>query len=97
MHRRLIAVTLILFVALTVAALVNHGYWGIIEPHFQTFGAAQVFADLVIALTLFLVWMWQDAKQLGRNPWLWIVGTLATGSIAPLVYLLTRKNGEKIR
>jgi len=95
MIRGLLLVILILFLALTVAALWQHGYWGIIEPHFQSFGAAQVFADLVIALSLFLVWMWQDAERLGRNPWPWLVGTLATGSIAPLVYLITRKQGKK--
>lgn len=97
MYRGLLVITLILFGALSVMALVNHGYWGIIEPHFQTFGAGQVFADLLIALSLFLIWLWQDAKQLGRNPWPWIVATLATGSIAPLLYLITRKPGENIR
>tara|TARA_R110002073_G_scaffold41891_4_gene118019 strand:- start:855 stop:1127 length:273 start_codon:yes stop_codon:yes gene_type:complete len=89
--------TLLLFLALTAVALFNHGYWGIFEPHLQSFGAAQVFVDLVIALSLFMVWMWQDAKQLGRNPWPWIAGTLVTGSIAPLLYLITRKTNEKIR
>jgi len=97
MYRTLLSITLILFCALTAMALLNHGYWGIIEPHFQTFGAGQVFTDLVIALGLFLIWLWQDAKQLGRNPWPWIIGTFVTGSIAPLLYLITRKPGEAIR
>ena len=86
----LIAVTLA-FTALTVMALIHHGYWGIIEPHFQTWGAGQVFADLVIALGLFLIWMWRDAKTLGRNPVGWTVITLFLGSFGPLLYLLTRK------
>lgn len=97
MYRGLLLITLLLFLALTGVAFWYHGYWGIVEPHFQSFGAGQVLADLVIALGLFLVWLWQDAKQLGRNPWPWIIGTMATGSIAPLVYLITRKPGEKIR
>ncbi len=91
MHRTLLTVTLILFGALTAAALWQHGYWGIIAPHFQSFGGGQVFADLVIALTLVMVWMWRDAKATGRNAWPWIVATLALGSIGPLLYLLTRK------
>lgn len=91
MHRILLTITLILFGALTIAALWQHGYWGIIAPHFQTFGGGQVFADLVIALTLAMVWMWHDAKATGRNVWPWIVATLALGSFGPLVYLLTRK------
>ena len=91
MQRSLIVITLILFGALSGVALWQHGYWGIIEPHFQSFGAGQVFADLVIALTLAMVWMWHDARASGRNPWPWIAATLALGSFGPLVYLLTRK------
>lgn len=91
MQRNLIAIVLVLFGALTAAALWQHGYWGIIEPHFQTFGAAQVFADLVIALSLVMVWMWRDARAAGRSPWPWIAATLALGSFGPLVYLLTRR------
>ncbi len=93
MQRTLIIVTLLLFGALTAAALWQHGYWGIVEPHFQTLAGAQVFADLVIALVLVMVWMWHDARSRGRNVWPWIVLTLATGSIGPLLYLLTRKSG----
>lgn len=92
MQRTLLAVTLILFGALTTVALWQHGYWGIIAPHFQSFGAGQVFADLVIALTLSMVWMWHDAKATGRQAWPWIAATLAAGSIGPLLYLLTRRS-----
>ncbi len=95
MQRSLIIVTLILFGSLTATALWQHGYWGIIAPHFQSFGAAQVLTDLVIALILTMVWMWQDANATGRNPWPWILVTLALGSFGPLVYLLTRKSIEK--
>ncbi len=69
----------------------QHGYWGLLAPHFQTFGAGQVLADLVIALTLVMAWMWQDAKATGRNVWPWIVATLIFGSFGPLVHLLTRR------
>ena len=97
MLRSLIVIVLIAFGALTVAALLQHGYWGIIAPHFRTFGAGQVLADLVIALTLVMVWMWNDAKSQGRAPWPWILATLALGSFGPLVYLLTRRNGRETR
>lgn len=96
MHRVLLVLVLILFGSLTGAALWTHGYWGIIEPHFQTFGAGQVFADLVIALGLVMVWMWRDARRIGRNPWPWLVATLLLGSFSPLVYLLTRRPPEQI-
>ena len=91
MQRTLILVTLVLFGALTGAALWQHGYWGIFEPLLGGFGGAQVLLDLVIALTLVLVWMWRDAQASGRNIWPWIVLTLAAGSFGPLLYLLTRK------
>ena len=94
MSRALIAVTLVLFGALTAAALWQHGYWGILAPHFQSFGGGQVLADLMIALTLVMAWMWQDARARGRNVWPWLVLTLVAGSFGPLGYLLTRRAGQ---
>jgi hypothetical protein len=96
MQRSLTIITLVLFGALSTMVLWHHGLWGIISPHFQSFGAGQVFADLVIALTLAMVWMWHDAKAKGRNVWPWIALTLATGSFGPLIYLLTSKNKPKV-
>lgn len=92
MQRKVLLVVLVLFGLLTAVALRQHGYWGILEPHFRTFGAAQVFADLVIALTIIMVWMWRDARATGRNPWPWIGMTLVLGSFGPLIYLLTRRS-----
>jgi hypothetical protein len=91
MQRALLLITLALFGALTVVALWHHGFWGILEPNFKSWGPAQVFADLVIALTLVMVWMWHDARALGRNVWPWIGLTLVAGSFGPLLYLLTRR------
>lgn len=95
MNRVLIVVVLALFGALTAVALYQHGYWGILAPHFQSTGAGQVFADLVIALVLVLIWIWHDAKATGRNPWPWVIATLALGSFGPLIYLLTRKSSNE--
>ena len=89
-----ILLVLILFSALSGLALWHHGFWGIFLPPFQSLYAGQIFADLVIALTLVMIWMWQDAKNTGRNPWPWIVATLAFGSFSPLLYLLSRKPGR---
>jgi hypothetical protein len=90
-HRISLILILIAFSLLTAVALWQHGVWGIIAPHFQSFGAAQVFVDLIIALCLFIVWMWRDARATGRNPWVWLVFTICAGSFGPLLYLLTRK------
>jgi hypothetical protein len=94
MQRSLLIVTLVLFGALSTVALWYHGYWGILAPHFQSFGAGQVLADLFISLVLVMVWMWQDAKASGRNIWPWILFTLTAGSFGPLLYLLTRKSAS---
>ncbi|CAM2009293.1 hypothetical protein [Acanthopleuribacter pedis] len=80
----------ILLIAVTLPALWFHGYWGIIAPHFQSWGAGQVLTDLVIALAMVLVWMWFDAKKQGRRFWPWLLLTLAAGSFGPLLYVLFR-------
>jgi Terpene cyclase DEP1 len=97
MPRPLLMLILIPFSVLSAIAMWQHGYWGILAPHFQTSGAGQVLADLVIALSLVMVWMWRDAKASGRKVWPWIIFTLIAGSFGPLIYLLTRKNPEGIK
>ena len=61
-----LATVLTLFTLLTTVALVDVGYLGIIEPHFRSWGAAQVFADLVIIALLACVWMVNDARTRGH-------------------------------
>jgi hypothetical protein len=90
MPRSVIGVVLVLFGGLSAMALWEHGIWGILAPLVQTLAGGQVLADLVIALTLVMVWMWHDARALGRPVWPWLVLTLAAGSFGPLGYLLTR-------
>ena len=91
MQRLFLVVALALLGAATAAALWQHGYWGILAPHFQSWGGAQVLLDLVIALGLVLTWLWNDARTSGRNPWPWIGITLVAGSFGPLLYLLPRR------
>jgi hypothetical protein len=91
MPRILLIVALLLFGGVTAAALWQHGYWGILAPHFQSWGGAQVLMDLVISLTLVLCWLWRDARACQRNPWPWLLATLVVGSFGPLLYLLTRR------
>lgn len=91
MQRPILLVTLAAFGAISAVALWQHGYWGLIAPHFQTLGGAQVLVDLVIALVLVMVWMVRDARRTGRNPWPYVALTLAAGSFGPLVYLIVRQ------
>ena len=95
MPRILIIITLILFGALSAAALMAHGFIGIFMSPLGSLASGQIFADLCISLTLVLIWIWHDAKATNRNAWPWIFAALAVGSFSPLVYLLTRKSGEK--
>lgn len=91
MHKTVLLLVLVPFSALSAVALWQHGYVGIFTYQFQSWAGAQVLADLVIALGLFIAWMWRDARRTGRNPWPWLVLTLLAGSFGPLLYLLTRR------
>ncbi len=89
MERTFLLLLALAFGALTAAAVLQHGYWGIFMHQFQNLAGMQVLADLSVALTLIMVWMWRDAAANGRNVWPWLVATLALGSFGPLGYLLT--------
>lgn len=91
MQRVVLVVVLGVFSAFSALALWTHGYWGLFEHQLQSLAGMQVLADLVIALSLFAAWVWNDARRAGRNPWPWLVLTLVGGSIGPLLYLATRR------
>lgn len=91
MQRAILWIVLIGFTALTAMAVWQHGYWGVISSNFQDWAALQVFADLTIALSLSLFWLWHDARQHGRQFWGWAMITLFLGAFGPLLYLITRK------
>ncbi len=76
---------------LTVLAVMDVGYFGILEPHFQTWGGAQVFVDLVIACLLAVIWMVYDSRRSGVPAWPFIIVTLVAGSFGPLLYLVVRE------
>jgi hypothetical protein len=80
-----------LFSALTVVALLDVGYLGILAPHFQSWGAGQVFADLVILCALSCIWMVADGRARGLNPWPFVALTLFGGSFGVLFYLVLRE------
>jgi RsiW-degrading membrane proteinase PrsW (M82 family) len=86
--RTLAIILLIPFTALTAYAVMQVGYIGIFDYHRHSPAGWQVFADLVIALVLVLLWLVPHAKKSGRNPWPWVVLTLLLGSFGPLLYLV---------
>ncbi|MEM9776711.1 MAG: DUF2834 domain-containing protein, partial [Chloroflexota bacterium] len=90
MQRTILIIVTILFGALTAAALWFDGVIGIFSSIFTSWGSAQIYVDLVIACGILCVWMYRDSKQIGRNPWPWIILTAIAGVFGPLGYLLTR-------
>src|SRR5262245_29054899 len=82
---------LVAFAALTVLALQEVGYVGLVAPLLQSWGGGQVLADLVIALWLACLWMISDARSRGISPWPFVAVTLLAGSFGVLGYLLLRE------
>jgi len=87
----LLIVVTALFGVLSALALMDVGFWGILEPHFQSWGGGQVLADLVILALLSCFWMRNDARERGGNAWPFVAITLIAGSFGPLLYLVLRE------
>lgn len=93
MTRRSLALAMLIpFTALSLYAVYQVGYVGIIDYLLHSPAGWQVFADLVIACVLVLSWMIPEAKRSGRNPWPFVALTLVLGSFGPLLYLVTGKS-----
>ncbi|HXG18981.1 MAG TPA: DUF2834 domain-containing protein [Methylomirabilota bacterium] len=87
-------VLLLAFSAFTGYALYQYGYIGLFEQALLNAATIQVFLDLTIALSLVLLWMWQDARKHGIAPLPYVALTLTLGSIGPLLYLIRRLGRE---
>ena len=87
----LLLVVVAAFGVLTALALLDVGYFGILAPHFKSWGEGQVLADLVILAVLSCIWMLNDAPQRGLAAWPFIAITLVAGSFGPLLYLAVRE------
>ena len=85
-----LAVVLADFVALNLYAVAQHGIVGLFELAFANAATTLVFADLTIALSMVMVWMWQDARQHDISPIPYALLTLGFGSVGPLLYLIRR-------
>lgn len=74
----------------TAIIVLDHGYTGFIELALTGGWAMQVFIDLCIALILFAIWMFGDAKERGLPFWPYFIAILTTGSVGALAYLVHR-------
>ncbi len=93
MSGRLIALIAVIlaFGALSAQALMDAGYLGIFLGPLESWAGTQVLVDLVIVCVLAILWMLNDAKTSGVNPWPFVVLTLAAGAFGPLFYLVARE------
>ena len=87
-------VLLVPFCLYTLYVLWHIGYLGLIETQLSTLAGGQVFADLVVALLMVLLFMAADAKKHNRRLLPWVLCTLFLGSIGPLLYFALRKARE---
>lgn len=91
MSKTVLCLLLAALSGLTLWAVGQVGLWSLWSDNLSHPAGLQVFADLGIALTLVLAWMWRDAAANGRLFWPWAVFTLVAGSFGPLLYLLTSR------
>jgi hypothetical protein len=91
----LLALLLLDFTGLTAYAVFHYGYVGFFEAMLSSTVGITLFVDLVIALGLVTVWMWQDARDRGWTPIPYALLTLALGSVGPLLYLIRRVGADE--
>jgi hypothetical protein len=85
-----VEVILIVFSAFSAYVVYQYGYIGLFQQALTNAATVQVFLDLTIALSLVILWMWQDAQNQDIAPLPYILLTLTLGSIGPLLYLIRR-------
>ena len=85
------------FAALTAWAIWSQGLVEIFAWVASTPGGILLGVDLLIALSLVTVWMVLDARDRGVNAVPYVLVTLGTGSLGPLLYLVRREwDGQPI-
>jgi hypothetical protein len=79
------------FTAASIYAVEVHGYLGFFEALGSTTAGVVAFIDLVIALTLAMLWMRSDTHERGLPFWPYALLTFVLGSVGPLSYLIHRE------
>lgn len=96
--RSRLAILIAVLVAFTVYSLgvvAEEGYTGFLTLARSEPWAGQVLVDLVIALALFLVWMFRDARERELPAWPYALLVATLGSIGALAYLVHRTVREQ--
>jgi hypothetical protein len=87
----LVLAVLVPFLVFTEWVLYTEGFLGFWAQALGSPVALQLTADLVIALSLVLLWMGADARERGLPFLPYLALTLVLGSIGPLSYLIHRE------
>ena len=91
MMKAIVAAVLLFFAGVNLYALTMTGWDGFVSFLDGANGwTVLAVTDLFIALGLVSVWIVKDAKARGKSAAPYVLLTLTTGSIGPLVYLLNR-------
>ncbi len=92
MNKPLLICVLVVFGALTGYTVVHYGgLFAWLAFYTRDPASWQIFADLVISLSLLLVFIRRDAQATGRPFWPWVAFCLTAGSFGPLLYFITAK------
>lgn len=78
------------FAAFTGWVVWQYGYVGLFEAALANAATTQVTIDLVIACSIGMFWIWNDARARNVNPWPYLVATTFLGSIGLLAYVVRR-------
>jgi hypothetical protein len=78
------------FAAFTGWVVWQYGYVGLFEMAMANAATIQVSIDLVLACSVAMYWIWNDARARNVNPWPYLVTTTFLGSIGLLAYVVRR-------
>ena len=84
------------FSVLTAYALLEYGYVGFFREVISNLASLTLLVDLVISLTIILVYLGNDANQRGVSAVPYLLLTLAFGSVGPLLYLIRRVGNHDV-
>jgi hypothetical protein len=83
-----LSIVLITFSILCAWAVAEQGYLAVWIVPFEQPVMTAVGVDLAIALSLAMIWMFGDARRVGRTLWPYLLLTVTCGSVGILLYLL---------
>jgi hypothetical protein len=84
------------FSAFTAYVVWQYGYVGLFERALADAATIQLSLDLVIALSVALLWIVRDARERGIGVAPYVVATVFLGSIGPLLYLVGRERRQSV-